>query len=79
MPWYVIFFNANNYHRSLENRKQENNKSPLSLDNYFLKANGSKCSYLKKIKKIKKENAQRVSPLQLYQATLDEISKLWLP
>lgn len=47
------FFNADNYHRSLENRKQENNKSPLSLDNYFLKANGSKCSYLEKIKKRK--------------------------
>lgn len=78
MPWYD-FFNANNYHRSLENRKKENNKSPLSLDNYFLNANGSKCSYLEKIKKKKKENAQRVSPLQLYQATLDEISKLWLP
>lgn len=42
-------------------RKQEDNRrSPLSLDNYFLKAKGSKCSYLKKRK------APRVSPLQLY-------------
>lgn len=30
-------------------RKQEDNRrSPLSLDNYFLKAKGSKCSYLQK-------------------------------
>lgn len=34
----------------MEKRKQKDNRSPLSLDNYFLKANGSKCSYLKKYK-----------------------------
>lgn len=31
-------------------KQKDNGRSPLSLDNYFLKANGSKCSYLKKYK-----------------------------
>lgn len=35
-------------------KQKDNGRSPLSLDNYFLKANGSKCSYLKKKKKKKK-------------------------
>lgn len=46
-----FFFHTDNCHRSLKKRKK-NNRSPLSLDNYFLKANGSKCSYLKKKMKM---------------------------
>ena len=51
MPWYLIILMQRAGIGCWEKKdRQTDSRGPLSLNNYFLKLKGSKCSYLNKIK-----------------------------